>query len=46
VATPDDAELVTRVLVDAFAHDPMWRTWAFPEDHGRDGHRNAVLAPD
>ena len=31
VATPQDADLVTRVLVEAFRNDPMWGAWAFPE---------------
>ena len=43
VATPADAALVTRVLVDAFADDPMWGAWAFPSACDRRAHREAVF---
>jgi len=43
VATPADAALVTRILVDAFADDPMWGAWAFPDECDRRAHRRAVF---
>jgi GNAT superfamily N-acetyltransferase len=43
VATRDDAELVTRLLVDAFGNDAMWGEWAFPDARGREANRTAVF---
>ena len=43
VATPQDADLVTRVLVEAFRNDPMWGAWAFPSARSRDSNRQAVF---
>ena len=43
VATEDDADLVTRVLVDAFHGDPMWGTWAFPKPRSRRANRYVVF---
>ena len=42
-ATPVDADLVTRVLVDAFRNDPMWGAWAFPSARSRRANRQAVF---
>jgi ribosomal protein S18 acetylase RimI-like enzyme len=42
-ATPTDAPLVTRVLVDAFHQDPMWGAWAFPDPATRRRHRETVF---
>lgn len=42
-AEPADVDLVTRLLVDAFADDPMWGSWAFPQRHTRREHREAVF---
>lgn len=42
-ATPAEATLVTRVLVDAFEHDPMWGSWAFPDPATRRHHRESVF---
>ena len=44
IATQADAELVTRVLVDAFHGDPMWGAWAFPNPQTRRANRQAVFA--
>jgi GNAT superfamily N-acetyltransferase len=43
VATEADADLVTRVLVDAFRGDPMWGTWAFPKPRSRRANRQVVF---
>ena len=43
VATPADAPLVTRILVDAFHDDPMWGPWAFPDPRTRQQHRETVF---
>jgi len=43
VATEADADLVTRVLVDAFRGDPMWGTRAFPKRRGRRANRHVVF---
>jgi len=43
VAAQADATLVTRVLTDAFADDPMWGAWAFPRRRERREHREAVF---
>lgn len=43
-AIDDDAALVTRILVDAFADDPMWGPWAFPDPTTRRASRAAVFA--
>ena len=43
VATEADADLVTRVLVDAFRGDPMWGMWAFPKRRGRRANRHVVF---
>ncbi|HEX3296665.1 MAG TPA: GNAT family N-acetyltransferase [Nocardioides sp.] len=43
VATPDDALVVTRILVDAFHADPMWGPWAFPDPTTRRQGRNTVF---
>lgn len=43
VATATDADTVTRVLVDAFREDPMWGSWAFPEQGSRRANRHVVF---
>jgi ribosomal protein S18 acetylase RimI-like enzyme len=43
LAGPADAEVVTRILTDAFRDDPMWGPWAFPEPSTRRGHRESVF---
>jgi GNAT superfamily N-acetyltransferase len=43
VATPADADLVTRLLVEAFDNDPMWGAWAFPTVSSRRANRQAVF---
>lgn len=43
LATPCDVDLMTGILADAFAHDPMWSTWAFPNRVGRNDNRAAVF---
>jgi ribosomal protein S18 acetylase RimI-like enzyme len=43
VAHHDDADLVTRILVDAFHDDPMWGAWAFPDPGTRRQHRETLF---
>ncbi|MGC4111504.1 MAG: GNAT family N-acetyltransferase [Nocardioides sp.] len=43
LAKPEDARVVTGILVDAFADDPMWGAWAFPEPTTRRANREAVF---
>jgi GNAT superfamily N-acetyltransferase len=43
VATPEDAPLVTRILVEAFRDDPMWGPWAFPDPRFRRQNRLTVF---
>jgi len=43
VATAADASRVTTILVDAFADDPMWGAWAFPDPHVRRAQRTALF---
>jgi ribosomal protein S18 acetylase RimI-like enzyme len=43
IATDDETDLVTRILVDAFDDDPMWGAWAFPEPSTRAGFREGVF---
>lgn len=45
VATEADADVVTRVLVDAFRGDPMWGTWAFPKPRSRRANRQGSYHP-
>lgn len=44
VATSAEAPVVTRILVDAFADDPMWGPWAFPDPGSRRRHRETIFA--
>jgi GNAT superfamily N-acetyltransferase len=43
VATPGDAPVVERILVEAFQDDPMWGPWAFPDPETRSQHRATVF---
>src|SRR3954453_7092856 len=42
-ATAQDVPQVTRILVDAFADDPMWGAWAFPDPVTRRRSREQVF---
>src|SRR3954452_12529833 len=42
-ATAQDVPQVTRILVDAFADDPMWGAWAFPDPVTRRWSREQVF---
>lgn len=42
-ATMADAALVTGILVEAFAEDPMWGPWAFPDPGTRRRYRQVVF---
>jgi hypothetical protein len=43
VASAGDVATVTRILVDAFADDPMWGAWAFPDPATRRSRRSGVF---